>query len=127
MSDGNEKSLRFPSINNDSISSELSYTKAQLESVKYYSDEIANISNVAKVNRVKYISKIQKVLLDPSVNFSVIAEQMEGNYHEHRALIMRGGDALNEFSKSLTFDQRKKLNEIMLAKLKLLEKLIPNR
>ena len=127
MSDGNEKSLRFPSLNNDSIGSELSYTKAQLESVKYYSDEIANISNVAKINRVKYISKIQKVLLDPSVNFSVIAEQMEGNYNEHRALIIRGGDALNEFSKSLTFDQRKKLNEIMLAKLKLLEKLIPNR
>jgi hypothetical protein len=52
---------------------------------------------------------------------------MEGNYNDHRVLIMRGGDALNEFSKSLTFDQRKKLNEIMLAKLKLLEKLIPNR
>lgn len=127
MSDGNEKSLRFPSLDNDSIASQLIYTKEQLESVKKYSDEIANISKVAKVNRVQYISKIQKVLLDPFVSFLVIAEEMEGSYNEHRALVMRGGDALNEVSKSLTLEQRKKLNEIMLAKLKLFEKFIPNR
>lgn len=127
MSDGNEKSLRFPSLDNDLIASQLSYTKEQLESVKNYSDEITNISKVAKVNRVQYISKIQTVLLDPSVSFLVIAKEMEGSYNEHRALVIRGGDALNEVSKSLTSDQRKKLNEIMLEKLKILEKFIPNR
>lgn len=127
MSEGNEKSLRFPALDSDSIVSQLGYNKEQLESVKNYSEEISNISKMAKLNRAQYILKIQKVLLDPAESFSVVAEEMEGSYNEHRALVMRGGDALNEVSKSLTLTQRKKINEIMLGKLKLLEKFIPNR
>lgn len=127
MSDGNEKSLRFPSLENDSISSQLNYNKDQSECVKKYSEEVSNISITAKINRVKYISKIQKIMIDPSAKFTLIAEEMESSYTEHRALVMRGGDALNVVSKCLTIDQRGKLNGIMLGKLKMLEKIIPNR
>jgi len=127
MSDGNEKSLRFPDLSSSNLVSQLGYTNDQIGAAEIYTAEISKISSQSKVNRVKYLGQIQEVIANSSTDFSVIYQAMENNYNDHRVLITAGADALSNFSQSLTNDQRIKLNEIMLDKLKLMERFIPNR
>lgn len=127
MADGNEKSLRFPELSSSNFAIQLGYTAEQSKAAESYADEISKISSQSKVNRTKYLSQIQGVITTPDVDFAVIYQAMENNYNDHRALITSGAEALYNFSKSLTADQKIKLNEIMLGKLKLMERFIPNK
>ena len=127
MSDGNEKSLRFPELSSGNFVSQLGYTNEQIKAADLYSAEIQKIYSRSKLNREKYLIQIQQVIANPTINFSVIYQAMENSYNEHRGLITSGADALSNFSQSLTSDQKIKLNEIMLGKLKLMERFIPNR
>lgn len=127
MADGNEKSLRFPELSSTNFASQLSYTADQIKAAESYADAISKISSQSKENRTKYLSQIQGVISTPDVDFAVIYQAMENNYNDHRTLITSGAEALSKFSQSLTADQKMKLNESMLAKLKLMERFIPNR
>jgi len=127
MSDGNEKSLRFPELSSSNLASQLGYTNDQTVAADFYTAEISKISSQSKVNRVKYLGQIQEVISNPGTDFSIIYNAMENNYNDHRVLITAGANALSNFSQSLTNDQKIKLNEIMLGKLKLMERFIPNR
>jgi hypothetical protein len=127
MSDGNEKSLRFPELSSDNFARQLGYTNEQIRAADFYAAEIQKISSQSKLNREKYLAQIQGVIANPGIDFSVIYQAMESGYNEHRGLITSGADALADFSQSLTIDQKTKLNEIMLGKLKFMERFIPNR
>lgn len=127
MADGNEKSLRFPELSSNNYASQLGYTSEQSKAAESYAEEILKISSQSKVNRIKYLGQIQSAITNPDVDFAVIYQAMESNYNDHRALVTLGADALSKFSQSLTADQKIKLNENILAKLKLMERFIPNR